>query len=165
MKTLIMLTIFLSFSAQANFKAAYIDMQSAIQATSAGRKAKSKLEKEFNKKKDQLKKKETSLKKRAKEFEKKMMVLSEKKRIEQQTELQKEMMAFQKELGESQVSIQKKEREMTKPILIKLQKIIAQVAKEKGYSMIFEKSEHSVMWAKTDLDITDMVVKKFEKTK
>lgn len=165
MKALILFTSFLAFSAEANFKAAYIDMQSAIQSTSAGRNAKSKLEKEFNKKKATLEKKKTTLQKKAKEFEKKMMVLSEKKRMERQAELQKEMMSFQQEMGQSQASIQKKEREMTKPILIKLQKIIAQVAKEKGYSMVFEKSEHSVMWAKTNLDITDTVVKKFEKSK
>ena len=48
---------------------------------------------------------------------------------------------------------------------MKIQKVIAKVAKEKGYSMVFEKTSQSVMWAKADLDITQEVIKEFEKTK
>lgn len=166
MKTiLIVLSLMISATASANFKAAYIDMQAAIQSTSAGKNAKKKLEAEFNKKKDELKKKEGDLKKQADEFEKKRMVLSEKVREEKQMGLQKQMMEFQQELQKSQVTIQQKERELTQPILDKIQKVIGEVAKEKGFSMVFEKASQSVMWAKTDLDITDEVVKRFEKTK
>lgn len=153
----------LATPAFAEFKAAYIDMQKAIQATSAGKKAKKELEGEFEKKKKDLKKKEDDLKKKAEEFEKKKMVLSDKVREEKQAELQDEMMKFRDELGKSQVMIQQKERDLTKPILEKLQKVIADLAKEKGYSMVFERAEQSVMWAQADLDITDEAVKKFEK--
>lgn len=155
----------MSQQALANFQAAYIDMQAAIQATTAGKNAKKNLETEFNKKKDELKKKEGDLKTEADEFEKKRMVLSEKVRGEKQASLQKKMMEFQQELQQSQVNIQKKERELTEPILEKLQKIIGDVAKKKNFSMVFEKASQSVMWAKADLDITDEVVKEFEKTK
>src|SRR5690606_6762454 len=109
--------------------------------------------------------KEGELKKQADEFEKKRMVLSEKVREEKQIGLQKQMMEFQQELQKSQMNIQQKERELTQPILDKLQKVIGELAKEKGYSMVFEKASQSVMWAKTELDITDEVVKRFEKTK
>lgn len=152
-------------SALANFQAAYIDMQAAIQATNAGKNAKKDLEAEFNKKKDELKKKEESLKAEADEFEKKRMVLSEKTRGEKQATLQKKMMEFQQELQQSQMNIQKKERELTEPILNKLQKVIGEVAKKKNFSMVFEKASQSVMWAKADLDITNEVVKEFEKAK
>ena len=162
---LIILTFFVATAASAKFEAAYIDMQAAIQGTKAGKNAKSKLEKEFNKKKEELKKKEGKLKSEADEFEKKRNVLSDKARATKQASLQKKMMEFQQELQKSQVNIQKKERELTQPILTKIQKVIAKVAKDKGYSMVFEKASQSVMWAKSDLDITDAVVKEFEKTK
>ena len=167
MKTgiLVLIMTFAVSQAQAAFQAAYIDMQGAIQATTAGKAAKKSLEKEFNKKKDQLKKKEGELKKEADAFEKKRMVLSDKVRNQKQAGLQKKMMGFQKELQESQANIQQKERELTQPILIKIQKVIAAVAKKKGYSMVFEKGSQSVMWAQADLDITNDVVKEFEKTK
>jgi outer membrane protein len=162
----ILLTLFLLTATPAlAFQAAYIDMQAAIQATKAGQNAKSQLEQEFNKKKAELKKKEGSLKKEADEFQKKASVLSEKSRSEKQAALQKKMMEFQQELQQSQMNIQKKERELTEPILKKIQEVIARVAKSKGYSMVFEKASQSVMWAKADLDITEEVVKEFEKSK
>lgn len=147
----------------AEFKAGFIDMQKAIQSTAAGKKAKKELEGEFEKKKKDLKKKEEDLKKKAEAFEKKKMVLSDKVREEQQAELQEEMMKFRDELGKSQMLIQQKERDLTKPIFEKVQKVIADVAKEKDLSMIFERSEQGVMWAKSDLDITEEVIKRADK--
>lgn len=161
--TLATLALILASPVWAEFKGAYIDMQKAIQATSAGKKAKKELEDEFEKKKKDLKKKEDDFKKKAEDFEKKKMVLSDKNREEKQMELQEEMMKFREELNKNQVMIQQKERDLTKPILEKLQKVIADVAKEHSYSMVFERTEQNVMWAQSDLDITDEVVKRFEK--
>ncbi len=164
MKKLIVLTIICSQTfAWANFKAAYIDMQTAIQSTSVGQTAKKSLEKEFNKKKEELKKKEGALKKEADAFEKKRMVLSEKVRAEKQASLQKKMIEFQQELQASQMNIQKKERELTAPILEKIQKIIKKIADKENYSMVFEKNSQAVMWAKAELDITRQVINEFEK--
>jgi outer membrane protein len=152
-----------SLSAAAEFKAGVIDMQKAIQATNAGKKAKKELEGEFEKKKKDLKKKEDDLKKKAEAFEKKKMVLSDKVREEQQAEIQEEMMKFRDELGKSQAMIQQKERDLTKPILDKIQKAIGDVAKEKDLSMVFERSEQSAMYAKPELDITEEVIKRADK--
>ncbi len=155
--------LLMCFEASAEFKGAYIDMQKAIQATSAGKKAKKELEGEFEKKKKDLKKKEEELKKRAEEFEKKKMVLADKNREEQQADLQQEMMKFREDLSKSQMLIQQKERDLTKPILEKIQKAIAEIAKDKDVSMVFEKGEQSVLWAKPEMDITDDVIKKADK--
>lgn len=152
-----------SAASLANFKAGYIDMQKAIQSTSAGKKARKDLEKEFEKKKSGLQAKEANLKKKMEAFEKKKMVLSEKKRAEQQRDLQQQMLKFREELQKSRLSMQQKEIEVTKPILKKMQTIIGDVAKSKGLSMVFERNQDSVMWANTNLDITDAVVKKYNK--
>ena len=166
MKFLIPLfSIFVAAQSLAKFEAAYFDMQAAIQATSAGKNAKKSLEKEFNKKKDELKKQEDALKKEMADFEKKKMVLSETKRAEKQASFQKKMIAFQQELQKSQMNIQKKERDLTRPILEKIQKIVGDLAKKKGFSMVFEKSSQGVMWAKADLDLTQAIVQEFEKKK
>lgn len=154
---------FTTFAAQAEFKAGVVDMQKAIQSTSSGKKAKKELEGEFDKKKKEIKKKEDDIKKRVEEFDKKKMVLSDKIREEQQIEIQQDMRKFQEEVGKSQMMMQQKERELTKPILEKIQKIIGDVAKEKDLSIVFEKSEQSVMWAKGDMDITAEVIKRADK--
>lgn len=148
----------------AEMKIGYIDMQKAIQETSSGKKAKASLEKEFNAKKAELQKKEGDLKKMDEDLRKKAAALSDEVRNKKMQELQTEAMKFQREVGESQMNIQKKERELTQPIIEKLQAAVDKVAKEGGYTMVLERSEQSVLWAKKDLDLTDAVVKEFEKT-
>lgn len=148
----------------ADLKIGYVDMAKAIQETSAGKKAKKDLEKEFNAKKAELQKKESDLKKMNDDLEKKSAALSEEARNKKAQEIQQEVIKFQREVGESQLAIQNKERGLTKPIVEKLQEAVEKVAKEGSYTMILEKNEQSVMWAKKEVDITDAVVKEFEKT-
>ena len=155
--------LFSNAAVAAEFKVGVVDMQKAIQTSSAGKKAKKEVEGDFEKKKKDLKKKEDDLKKRVEEFEKKQAVLSDKVRQEQQVDLQKDMMQFREEVSKSQVTIQQRERELTKPILEKLQKVILEIAKEKDFSIVLEKAEQSVMFAKTELDITDEVIKRADK--
>ena len=144
-------------------KIAYVDLQKAIQETAAGKKAKKELEKEFNSKKEELQKREADLKKMNEDLEKKKAVLSDEVRNRKAGEFQQEMLKYRELVGQSQANIQKKERELTQPILEKLQEQLDKLAKERGYSMIFEKSEQSVLWARKDLDLTDDLVKAFEK--
>jgi outer membrane protein len=154
-----------SAQAKADVKIGYIDMQKAIQETTSGKTAKKDLEKEFNSKKAELQKKESDLKKMSEDLEKKSAALSDEARTKKQQELQAEMMKFQREVQESQGKIQKKEHDLTAPILEKIQGAIDKVAKKDGYTMVLEKNEQSVLWASKEVDLTDAVVKEFEKSK
>jgi outer membrane protein len=145
-------------------KIGFVDMQKAIQSTAAGKKAKSELEGEFNKKKKELEKKEADLKKMGEDLERKKSVLSEEVLGKKQAEFQEEMMKYRDVVGKSQIEIQKKERDLTAPILEKMKKTIEKVAKEKGYSMILENSQ-MVLFATADADLTDAVVKAYEAAK
>ena len=150
--------------ANAETKIGFVDMQKAIQTTAAGKKAKSELEGDFNKKKKELEKKEADLKKMGEDLEKKKSVLSEEALGKKQAEFQEEMLKYRDVVGKSQIEIQKKERELTAPILDKMKKVIAKLAKEKGYTMILENSQ-MVLFATPESDVTDEVVKTFEKEK
>jgi outer membrane protein len=146
-------------------KIGFIDMQKAIQTTSAGKKAKATLETEFNKKKKELESKEEALKKMGEDLQKKNLVLSDEVKAKKQQDFQQEMMKYRELVGKSQEEIQKKERDLTAPIIKKLQEIIADVARKDNYTMILEKSEQAVLWAKKDIDLTDRLVKEFENKK
>jgi len=141
----------------------YIDMQKAIQETKAGKKAKADIEKEVEKKKKEFQDKEKDLQKMTQDFEKKSSVLSDEVRQKKQAELQQEIMKYREVVGKTQMDLQNRERDLTAPILEKMQKAIEKVAKEGSISMVFEKSEHSVVFADKSLDVTDKVVATFEK--
>lgn len=150
--------------ANAESKIGYVDMQKAIQTTAAGKKAKAELESEFNKKKKDLEKKEADLKKMGEDLEKKKSVLSEDALGKKQAEFQDEMLKYRDIVGKSQVEIQKKERELTAPILDKMKKVIAKLAKEKGFTVVLENSQ-MVLYAVPEADMTEDVIKAFDKEK
>ncbi len=166
MKKLWMLSAFIMTAglAHAETKVAFVDMQKAIQATAAGKKAKAELESEFNKKKKELEKKEADLKKMGEDIEKKKSVMSEDALQKKQAEFQEEMLKYRDVVGKSQVEIQKKERELTAPILEKMRKVIGKIAKEKGYSIVLENSQ-MVLFSTPDADVTSDVIQAFDKEK
>lgn len=157
--------LMVSFSAQAEGKIGYVDVQKAIQATSAGKKAKENLDGEFQRRKGNLDKRKADIEKMGQDLEKKKAVLSEEVLGKKQMELQEEMMKFQKTVAENQVEIQKKEKELVEPILNKMKNVIEKVAKEKGFAMVLEKQGQNVLFAQKEVDLTDDVVKAFEKEK
>ena len=150
-------------SALAETKVGCVDVQKAIQSTASGKKAKETMEAEFKKRKESLDKKKSDIEKMGQDLEKKRSVLSEEVFGRKQVELQEEMMKFQKVVGENQLDIQKKEKELLDPIFEKMRKVIEKVAQEKGFSVVVDKQ--NTLYAQKDADMTDDVVKAFEKEK
>jgi outer membrane protein len=163
---LVGLLCLVGFGAQAEsaFRMGTVDMQRAIQTSSAGKKAKTELEAEFNKRKKELEKKEGDLKKMKEDIEKKQAVLSEEVLGKKQSDFRDEMMKYQEVVQKNQMEIQKKERDLTQPILEKMRKVIAKVAQEQKYTMVIENSP-MVLYAEPGHDLTDDVLKAFEKEK
>jgi outer membrane protein len=147
----------------APIKIGYVDMQKAIQATETGKKAKKDLEKEFNEKKKELQEKEKDLKKMSEDLEKKSLVLSDEVKQKKQLEFQEEMVKYRELVGKSQMGIQEKERILTQPIIEKLRGIISGIAEKEDYTVVLEKAENSILWAKKNIDLTERVVAEFNK--
>lgn len=169
MKKLLVLTtvvLGLGFSANAaDVKFGYVDLQKAIQSTSQGKKAKAELEAEFNRRKKDIEAKQADIKKMGEDLEKKKGVLSDEAMQKKQAEIQEEMLKYQELVGKNQLEIQKKERDLTGPILEKMKTILDKLAKSEGYAVIFEKNEQSILWIKSEYNVTDKLVQEFEKTK
>ena len=149
----------------ASIKIGTVDMQKAIQATEAGKKAKKELEKEFNEKKKELSEREKDLKKMSEDLEKKSMVLSDEVKQKKQMEFQEEMIKYRELLGKSQLEIQEKERKLTAPIIEKLRGLMSEIGDKEKYTVILEKNENAVMFAPKALDLTERLVAEFNKGK
>ncbi len=146
----------------ADVKIGYVDMQKAIQETATGKKAKKELEGEFEKKKKDLEKREADIKKMHEDFEKRSMAMNEEARNKKQNEIRTEMGKYQELAAKAQMEIQKKERDLTQPIVTKLRSMLEEIAAKEDYTVILEKSESSVMWAKKDIDLTDRLIKAYD---
>jgi outer membrane protein len=167
MKQLLVFSLILgSFVAHAaEIKIGYVDMQMAIQQTSDGKKAKKNLEGIAKGKEDKLKKLEAELKVKGDDFKKKASIYDEATKRKKQMELQKEFYDLQQLLGQSQQELRQKEEEALKPIVSIIREQIDAIAKKDNYTIVLEKSENLVLFAKKEIDLTDAVVKAYERVK
>ncbi len=146
-----------------DLKIATVDMQKALQSVEAGKKAKAQLEKEFSQLKKQIEGEEAALKKMDEEFKKQSLVMNDEARAKKQGELQERFMKYQEMRARSQMDIQKKEKDLTGPIIGKLRGVISETAKAKGYGLVLERNENTVLFSLDKDDLTADVISAFNK--
>ena len=149
--------------AAADTRIAVVDLQKALQSVESGRKAKSTLEKEFNDKKKQLQAEEEAIKKMTEEFKKQSLVLSDDAKSRKQNEIQERLVKYRELFGKSQFDIQSRERQLTEPIILKLKGIVEDLGSKQGYTIILEKNENNVLFSLKKDDLTEEVIKLFNK--
>ncbi len=151
------------FAAAAEMKVAVVDLPTAIQSTTEGKKIKKLLEDEFNKKKKDLEKRYTDINKMQADFDKKSLVLTEDARVKKQQEIDAEKNEFMQLKEKNLQELAKRDRELSQPLIKKLNEVIAEIAKKDGYTVILHKNEQNLVWASKEIDITEAVIKALEK--
>jgi len=163
MKKIMLITILLALPAlSANVKIATINFQKVLNTVKEGVRATEKLKQSFERKRKTLKNQEQSLMTKKKNLEKKASLLSQSAIAKQSKELQTGFMKFQQDTMKSQQEIAKLEAEYKKPIFEKIKVIVDQISKKENVDMTIETSQTPVVYAKSELDITDQVIKKYD---
>jgi outer membrane protein len=140
-----------------------VDIQKALRLIPAGKRIKSKLEKEVKSKQKLLDKKQNALKKMKTDLEKQSGLMQDSVKRQKFREYQQRMLELQEAYVKHQTALKKKEAKLLKPVLEKLEKVIIQVAKSEGFTVILEMNESRVIYALPALEITDLVVKRYGK--
>ena len=138
-------------------KVGYVDLQKTLNETKAGKAAKARLERDKTKKQKSLDQQQKELQKLAADLEKQRAVLKPQALEQKQRELQEKYVKLQEVYVKLQQDLAKEEAKLVREIFKKAQPAIQAIAKEKGFTMILEKNEGAVLWADTNLDITDAV--------
>ncbi len=142
-------------------KIGYVNLQEALNQVDDGKKAKKRLKTDFSKKQKKLDKKQKAVKAKKETLEAKAMMLSDDAKRKMAMELQKEMYELQQLYLALQGELSKAEAKATQKIFKKMGKIIEKIGKEKGYDLILEKTESSVLFAKPGMNITSELVKRY----
>ena len=149
--------------AQEQLKIAVVDLDQAINATEQGKKARDELQSKQKQAEGQLKPMYDRGKALAEEIQSKRFVLSEDALRQKQldlAEIQSDLRAKGAELeGQFKVDYER----LVGPLRDKLLKIVADLGKEQGYTLILERGTPGLVYAKEALDITDQVVQRFNK--
>lgn len=149
------------FAQNAPARVAVIDVQKVLTQSTSGKAAYDKLKKMQEEKIERAKQMDEELRKLDADIAAKKVSLSEDKLATMQKQLADKRIAMQRyaqdadrEMGEA------RDREL-QALQVKIEPIINAIGKEMGLAVIFNKFESGLVYASDAVDITDMVVKKF----
>ncbi len=141
-------------------KTGYVDLQELMQMMPEYKKANTDMEAFGKSLEDELKKMSEEFQKKVAEFQKVEKTLSEPIREVKQKELQDMQTRIQEFQQSAQENVRKKESELLKPIIEKAKNAISQVAKEGGYSYIFDSSVAGFLYKPDGDNVLGAVKKK-----
>ncbi|MEI9941379.1 MAG: OmpH family outer membrane protein [Pseudomonadota bacterium] len=145
-----------SAQAHAQSKIAVVDTQRAIMETEDGLRAQATLKKVFDNKQRELDKKQEDLQKEREDIEKQRDVLSKTALAKRVDKWQREMMALQGVFVDYNKELQKKQGELTQPIVQKIMGTIRRLATQDGLDLVLDKQ--AAPYVRSDLDVTDRII-------
>jgi outer membrane protein len=150
----------------AEMKIGYIDSESIFQKYEATKSAQDKFNREVAKWEQTAEERQKEILEMKEQLEKQSLLLSSDRKKELETKLQEKVAAYQKYVQETfgQEGIaMKKNSELTKPIIEKINVIIDKIAKEEKYDFIFDTRAGGIVFAKKGYDLTARVVELLNK--
>ena len=146
----------------ADLKVGIVDLQRALNESSAGKKAKDQFKGEFDKMQGGLKSEKDALDRLKEDLDKKSTVLSDDQKKNKMEDFERRRRDLRRKLEDSDAELRKKDQELTGSILKDLAVVIQEIGEREGYTLILENSSSSVLYGSKSIDITDSVIKAFD---
>jgi outer membrane protein len=151
-----------AISAQAqDLKIGIVDTEQAFSSTDEGKKVVDELQRKQREAEAEIKPMIDRYRALAEEIQAKKFVLSEEALLAKQGEVANLEATIKSRQQELQSKLETDQVIMLRPLQKKLQTTIATIGKEGGYTMIVERNAPFLMYSREALDITDLVVAKF----
>jgi len=144
-------------------KIGYVDLQKALNLSVAGKEAKEKIKAKVQTYDAEVRQRQEELKKLKDDLEKQAMLLSEEARNAKERDYQQKVKDYQRFTKDIQETLQQTDADLTRKILETLLKVVQDVGKSEGYTLVLEKTESSIVYADESIDISDEVIKAFDK--
>jgi len=169
-RMMILLTVFALILGGVNYAAAevkvgYIDLQKVLNVSNSGKAAKEKIAKKVKEYEVQIGAQQKELKAAKDELEKQALLLSDEARSQKERDYQQKLKELQRFTKDIREELRMKDNDFTHKILDEIVKIVGKIGEEKGYTVIFEKNESSLIYASEKIDLTDQVIKKYNASK
>jgi outer membrane protein len=149
--------------APSTLKIGYIDVQRVLARSSAGVAAREQLEKERAGIQKEMDGRRQDLEKLRDEIEKKGPLMTADARRDKQEQFDRKRRDAARAADDFQKELEKREATLLQKVLAEMGGIIERVGKEKNYFMIVEKRNAGVLYATTDADLTDEVIRAYDR--
>lgn len=140
-----------------------VDVQKVLVTVNQGVAVRDQLKKSFEDKQKVLKKDEDAIKKLQEDYQKKAAVINDAEKAKKEREIQEKIIAIQQKTATYQKEIQDMEQNLKTPILERVKNIVDDVAKTSGVDFVYEAATAPILYAKTEKDLTDDVIKAYNK--
>jgi len=140
-----------------------VDVQKVLVTVNQGVAVRDQLKKSFEDKQKVLKKDEDAIKKLQEDYQKKAAVINDTEKAKKEREIQEKIIAIQQKTATFQKEIQDMEQNLKTPILERVKNIVDDVAKASGVDFVYEAATAPILYAKSEKDLTDDVIKAYNK--
>lgn len=155
------LALISSMAHAAEFKAAYVDIQRAVQEVDEGKAAKARLQKMADEKQKAFEKEQNALKAEVEAYTRQKATMDDKVAAQKETDLQKKMFDFQQRAEKLRSELADSERKELSSIFPKLETLLGQIAQREGFTMVFDRSSSGLAWAPPSLDLTNDLIRMY----
>lgn len=139
----------------------YVNLARALLEVNEGKRAMSRIKVTFDKKQADLLKSEAELKTMKDKLDSTSAVADTATTRAKRAEFESKVMELQQRLFKEQQELEKLKAKELAAIREKMSKIIRQVGKSNGYTLILEIQESRLLYAKPHLDLTNEVIRKY----
>ncbi|MAE93723.1 MAG: hypothetical protein CL910_03605 [Deltaproteobacteria bacterium] len=152
-----------STGADDGLKIGVVDMDQALSATDEGKSAREELGRKEREARGQVEPMVERFQALQEEVKGKKYVLSEEALFEKQVELAELKNKIENKMKELEGQLQIDQGRIVAPLRAKMLEIIEGIGKEQGYTLILERGTPGVIYTREALDITDIVIGRFNK--
>lgn len=133
-----------------------VDLQHAVMQTEDGIRAQATLKKLFDKRQQDLDAKQNELQRAREDIERQSRVLSREALQKRMEDWQRQMVELQTVFVDYNKELQKKQSELTAPVIKKMMAVVSRLAKKQGFELIIDKQ--AAPYARPDLDLTEQII-------
>ena len=155
-------------SPAADFKMGVVDPQSVLEKSKSGKRALDGLKEYVSIRQKLLAKDEEDLRNQEKQFKEQASKWSDAEKKEKETQFRTKVQDFQKRAQDFNQELQKKQKELVDEYMKKISVATQTVAEKGGVSLVVDKGSEQtvkiVIYSKDTIDLTDQVVKEFDRT-
>jgi outer membrane protein len=156
------LTLALPFAASAqSMKFGYVDYQQVLLAVDDGKSAKNRLQKWLEDRQKEIDKEQEALRKEKETLDKQASAMSEDARMQKGADLQRKVLELAQKWDRYRAEAAGRERQEMEPIVDKIDGVIAKIAERDGFTFIFEKRDSGLVYAQTQYDLSNEVIRAY----
>jgi outer membrane protein len=147
-------------------KIGYIDSQRIFAEFRETQEAERLYKKEVDQWKAEAAVKEQEIAKLQEELRAQSLMLSEEKQKEKKLELDRKLEEYQRFVSETfgeEGMAARRNKELTQPIVERINKILERLSEQEGYSLVFDIANANIVYAKKEFDLTERVLEELNK--